>query len=158
MSQTLDPVAADQPFQKVTALLGGDRVLHHHLDSQLDVHEMLLEGLPGAALKHLVDHMRTLQTPASLEKAIGMSLRTFQRHKETPARKLSPEQSGRTWKFAEILAQTIAVFGTQEAAEEWMARPAMGLDRHRPIDLLATPAGIEMVETFLGRLRYGVYT
>jgi len=34
----------------------------------------------------------------------------------------------------------------------------MGLNQRRPIDLLATPAGVEMVETFLERLDYGVYT
>jgi uncharacterized protein (DUF2384 family) len=33
----------------------------------------------------------------------------------------------------------------------------MGLDNRKPIDLLATPAGTEMIETFLTRLDYGVY-
>lgn len=41
----------------------------------------------------------------SLEKAVGMSLRTWQRRKETPNKPLSQEQSGRAWKFAEILAK-----------------------------------------------------
>ena len=50
------------------------------------------------------------------------------------------------------------MFGSQEEAEEWLRRPAMGLDQRRPIDLLATPAGVELVEDFLGRLKYGVYT
>ncbi len=120
MSQTLD-----SPFQQVTDLLGGSRVLHHHLESQLDAHEMLLEGLPGTALKHLVDTLSILQTPGTLEKAIGMSIRTFQRRKDAPLKKLSQEQSGRAWKFAEILAKATTVFGTQDAAEQWMVRPAM---------------------------------
>jgi putative toxin-antitoxin system antitoxin component (TIGR02293 family) len=38
-----------------------------------------------------------------------------------------------------------------------MQEPAMGLDNRRPIDLLASPAGVKMVETFLTRLEYGVY-
>ena len=49
-------------------------------------------------------------------------------------------------------------FGSREAAERWLERPAIGLDRKRPIDLLITNAGAEMVEKFLGRLEYGVYT
>ena len=61
------------------------------------------------------------------------------------------------WKFAEILAKAIKVFGTQEAAEKWLERPAFGLERRRPIDLLATPAGAEMVKTYLGQIEYGVY-
>ena len=34
-------------------------------------------------------------------------------------------------------------------------RPAVGLDQRRPIDLLTTPAGVELVEEHLGRLEYG---
>jgi uncharacterized protein (DUF2384 family) len=34
----------------------------------------------------------------------------------------------------------------------------MGLDNQVPIELLDTPPGIEMVETFLGRLAYDVCT
>jgi putative toxin-antitoxin system antitoxin component (TIGR02293 family) len=49
------------------------------------------------------------------------------------------------------------VFGSQEEAEQWLERPAIGLDRQRPIDLLATPAGIDLVEDHLNRIRYGVY-
>ncbi|TIY10108.1 MAG: DUF2384 domain-containing protein, partial [Mesorhizobium sp.] len=39
----------------------------------------------------------------------------------------------------------------------WLERPAIGLDQRRPIDLLATPAGVELVEDYLERLEYGVY-
>jgi len=44
------------------------------------------------------------------------------------------------------------------AAEQWLERPAIGLDQWRPIDLMTTPAGLELVEDFLGRIEYGVYT
>jgi putative toxin-antitoxin system antitoxin component (TIGR02293 family) len=118
---------------------------------------MLLHGLPGGALTHLFDNFVVMRATASLEKAVGMSLRTYQRRKDAPAKPLSQEQSGRTWKFAEILAKATAVFGSQDEAEQWLERPAMGLERRRPIDLLATPAGVELVEDFLERLRYGVY-
>jgi putative toxin-antitoxin system antitoxin component (TIGR02293 family) len=93
-----------------------------------------------------------------LEKAVGISYRTYQRRREVPDKPLSPEQSGRTWKFAEILGRAIDLFGSQTEAEEWMERPAMALDRRKPIDLLSTPAGVESVEDHLTRLEYGVYT
>ena len=144
-------------LERVTDLLGGRRVLRHAVRDSLEAHEMLLEGLPAGALIHLVDNLVVIREPASLEKALGMSLRTLQRRKEGAAKPLNAEQSGRTWKFAEILVKAMAVFGTQEAAERWLERPAMGLNRHRPIDLLATPAGVGSVETFLTQLEYGVY-
>lgn len=144
-------------LQRVADLLGGARVLRRPVRTPLDAHEVLLRGLPGKALSHLLDSLVVLKRTTSLEKAIGMSLRTFQRRKDMPAKPLSPEQSGRTWTFAAILAKATAVFGSQEEAERWLERPAIGLDERRPIDLLATPAGAALVEEFLGRLEHGVY-
>jgi len=144
-------------LQQVAALFGGPRVLRHTLNDALDAHELISEGLPGEALLHLVGRLLRLQNSASLEKAMGMSLRTFQRHKTAPAKPLSQEQSGRAWKFAEILAKATTVFGSQEDAEQWLERPAIGLEQRRPLDLLATPAGMKLVEDHLERLEYGVY-
>jgi putative toxin-antitoxin system antitoxin component (TIGR02293 family) len=58
---------------------------------------------------------------------------------------------------AEILKE-LMILGSRQEAEQWLERSAMGLNQRRPIDLLATPAGVEMVEDFLERLDYGVYT
>jgi len=49
------------------------------------------------------------------------------------------------------------VLGSQDEAEQWLERPAIGLNQRRPIDLLATAAGTEIVEDFLRRLECGVY-
>jgi putative toxin-antitoxin system antitoxin component (TIGR02293 family) len=150
-------VAEVARLQQVAKLLGGAKVLRHRLRNSLDAHEMLLQGLPGKSVIYLLASLSSLQGKASVEKALGMSLRTFQRRKDAPAKPLNQEQSGRTWKFAEILAKATGVFGSQEEAEQWLERPAMGLDQRRPIDLLATLAGVELVEEFLTRLEYGVY-
>jgi putative toxin-antitoxin system antitoxin component (TIGR02293 family) len=58
---------------------------------------------------------------------------------------------------AEILAKASAILGSQQGAERWLQTPATGLNRQRPIDLLATRAGAEIVENFLSQLEYGVY-
>jgi len=144
-------------LQQVVRLLGGDRIVRRPLNNPLDVHEVLVRGLPGAALLHLMNNLVVVRS-ASLENAVGMSLRTIQRRKKRGATKpLSQEQSGRTWKFAEILTKATAVLGTQQEAEQWLERPAIGLDQHRPIDLLKTSAGAKIVEDFLDRLEFGVY-
>jgi putative toxin-antitoxin system antitoxin component (TIGR02293 family) len=89
---------------------------------------------------------------------VAVSVRTLQRHKNTPVVHLDVQQSGRTWKFAEILAKANRVLDSQDEAEQWLRRPAIGLDQKRPIDLLTTPAGVQLVEDYLGRLEYNVYT
>jgi putative toxin-antitoxin system antitoxin component (TIGR02293 family) len=143
--------------ERAAGLLGGDRILRRKVRSPLDAHALLAGGLPGRALIHFIERLEVLDRTVSLEKGVGMSLRTFQRHKDAPAKALSQDQGGRAWRFAEILAKATAAFGSQQDAEAWLERPATGLDRQRPIDLLATPAGAELVEDFLTRLEHGVY-
>lgn len=152
-------IAGTEPleYEKVVGLLGGSRVLGRSPRTALDAHDLLVKGLPNKALDHLVSNFVTLQWATYVELAMGMSLRTYQRRKEVPAELLSQEQSGRTWKFAEILSRATDVLGSQEEAELWLERPAIGLDQRRPIELLATPAGVELVEDHLTRLEYGVY-
>ncbi|MGO8389090.1 antitoxin Xre-like helix-turn-helix domain-containing protein, partial [Rhizobium johnstonii] len=74
---------------------GGSRILSRSLTNALYAHELLLHGLPASALDHLVGTLVVLGKNESREKAMGMSLRTWQRRKDTPAKPLSQEQSGR---------------------------------------------------------------
>jgi putative toxin-antitoxin system antitoxin component (TIGR02293 family) len=144
-------------LEDVSTLLGGRPILGPAIQSELDAHELLHRGLPRAALSSLVDKIHFITSDEASE-AIGMSLRTLQRHKSEPDALLDVQQSGRAWKFAEILAKATHVFGSQDEAEQWLRRPAIGLDQKRPIDLLTTPAGVQLVEDYLGRLEYNVYT
>lgn len=141
----------------VASLLGAPSTFRKVPQSPLEAHEMLLNGLPSRALWHLVENLVFLRWDDSFAKAIGMSHRTYQRHTSTSVKQLNSEQSGRTWKLAEILAKAASIFGSKEEAEQWLERPAIGLNQRKPIDLLATPAGVELVEEFLVRLEYGVY-
>ncbi|WP_158668997.1 type II RES/Xre toxin-antitoxin system antitoxin [Bradyrhizobium guangdongense] len=156
----MDEFAQSRDVARLTAvarLLGGTSTFRKMPQSPLEAHEALVSGLPSKALVYLVANFASLRWDDSLERAIGMSHRTYQRHTAENIRHLSPEQSGRAWKLAEILAKATSIFGSKEEAEHWLERPAIGLDQRKPIDLLATPAGVELVEDFLTRLEYGVY-
>jgi putative toxin-antitoxin system antitoxin component (TIGR02293 family) len=142
---------------EVAGLLGAPHTFRKVPQNPLEAHEMLLRGLPTKALVHLVQNFVVLHWDEAFAKAVGMSQRTYQRQTSARTKQLSPEQSGRTWKLAESLAEATAVLGSREEAEQWLKRPAIGLDQRRPIDLLATPAGTQLVEDFLVRLEYGVY-
>lgn len=148
----------EHPFRRAADLLGGRRVLGQEIDSWLDIHDLIVKGLPARALSHLVERVPGLKRPEMLEKAVGMSLRTYQRRKDKPDAALSREQGGRAWRFAELLAHATRVFKTEADAEEWFESEAYGLGWRKPIDLLSTPAGADIIETYLGRIEYGVYT
>lgn len=71
-----------------------------------------------------------------------------------------PCKMGRLEDFvpAETLAKACDVFGSREKAEVWMNRRAIGLNGERPIEMLQTVHGIELVHDFLTRLEYCVYS
>jgi putative toxin-antitoxin system antitoxin component (TIGR02293 family) len=144
-------------FTQVVNFLGGRQIFKKTISSKLDVHEVILKGIPGGALTYMVKHIKTMK-PADLVQAFGVSIRTVQRRTGTPQKPLSQDQGGRAWKFAEVLTTATDIFGSQTEAEKWLTSPAVALDQRRPVDLLSSPAGVEMVEQLLGRLEYGVYT
>lgn len=134
-------------------------VLQHVPENELEVHDLLHQGLPLARLRDVMASLRVLKTTEVVEKALGISPRTWIRWKRRPAQdRLDAATSSRLWTFVQILDHTRRVFGRQDDAEDWLQRPAMALDWRRPIDLLDTSAGIDAVQTLLGRLEYGVYT
>ncbi len=144
-------------WSRVTALLGGASVLRRRVENALDAHALLASGIPSRALLFLVERVVLLHSAENFESALGMSQRTLQRRAENPDRPLSIEQSGRTWKFAEILSRASVLFGSQDKGEAWLQRPAIGLNQHTPLELLSTTAGSEAVEEYLGRMEHGVY-
>jgi len=57
-----------------------------------------------------------------------------------------------------INADVIQLFGSDFiAARNWFNTPAIGLDMKRPLDLMKA-GQLEMVQTYLTRLKHGVYT
>jgi putative toxin-antitoxin system antitoxin component (TIGR02293 family) len=154
------PVVEDVEITRAFELLGGRRTLRRPVHNRLEVHDLIEEGISGHALKHLVNYVAILRAPhhATLEKAVGISFRTYQRRKDALDKPLSPGQSDRTWKFAEILGRATELMESQAEAEEWLERPAIALDQRKPIDLLSTASGVKSVEELLTRLEYGVYT
>ncbi len=127
------------------------------LSTSFEVHDTVQTGLPFRALHGLIASFHVLDIKLVLARGIGMDQRTYLRGRAVPERRLSSKHSRRMWKFAEILALATDVLGTQDAAEHWLCEPALTLDQRRPIDLLTTPMGIEVVETFLRRIDHGVY-
>lgn len=149
----------DPVLERTIALLGGESAFKAPVRNRLEAHDALKRGLPVIALTALLKELPFLTSSGdTLEQALGMSLRTYQRRREAEGKPLSAEQSSRAWKFAEILARAIEIFGSRDDAVAWLTRPAMALDQRRPIDLIGTAAGVELIEDHLTRIDYGVYT
>jgi putative toxin-antitoxin system antitoxin component (TIGR02293 family) len=140
--------------QRVAKLLGVVKLFKGDAGSAIAVHEAVHAGLPRRALFRAI--------PAGIPVALvlpvfGISVRTFMRLKSEPDKRLDPEQSGRVWRFAELFAKAEEVLGSHGRAVDWMLAPAMALENRRPIDLLTTGVGAQLVDDVIERMRYGVY-
>lgn len=159
MSQAAVKTAADPELGPVIDLLGGRALFDQPFATQLEAHESIQRGFPNKSLLVFVNFFPAIGRREALDKVLGMNVRTFQRRRKAAADdRLNREESGRLYKAAEIMAKAVDVFGSTAAAEAFLEEPTMALDRQRPIDLLSTPAGAELVERHLSRLDYGVYT
>jgi len=141
------------PFQSMLAPLGAAATP----TPALDAHDAMVAGLPAAALRDAVERIGLLRDQRVFEAVMAMSVRTYQRLRDQPEKRLDLATSGRLWRFAGIVARAADLLGGQAVAEAWLAAPQMGLEQRRPIDLLATPAGTALVETLLDQMDYGVY-
>jgi putative toxin-antitoxin system antitoxin component (TIGR02293 family) len=146
-----------QRYAMTSRYLGGKKFWPPKLSSQLDVHNAIMSGVPYASVIFLVSQVKGLEE-GDVAKVLGVSTRTLRRLSETPEKPMPANLATKVWLFAETLAKAADTFGGKEEAEGWMDRPAMGLNGHRPIELLRTLHGAELVNEFLTRLEYGVYT
>ncbi len=137
--------------------LGGKKFWRRQLSSRADIHSAIVSGVAYGSVLFLVNQMKGLEE-GDVAKVLGISTRTLRRQSQTPEKRMPAELASKAWLFAETLAKATEVFGAKEEAERWLSKPAMGLDGQRPIDLLQAVQGAELVNDFLTRLEYGVYT
>lgn len=122
----------------------------------LMAHDLVTTGVSVAAVKQVLAAFNTI-TAAQIYDVLGISAKTLQRRSANAAKTLDPNASDRALRLVSVTSQAIDVLGSLEAAERWLQSPAIGLDRRKPIDLLRSTEGTEMVKTLLTRMDYGVY-
>ncbi len=152
------PLALDgRHYALACRYLGGEKFLRPCPASRFDIHCAIVKGIGYGALTFLIGQVTVLDE-GDIVNVLGISARTLRRQSETPDKPMPADLASKAWLFAETWAKATEIFGGKEEAERWLSSPAMGLDRQRPIALLQTVQGAELVNDFLTRLEYGVYT
>ncbi len=121
----------------------------------LQTHDIVTNGLPVALAREMMAEYELVEREDVL-RAIGVSERTIQRGKDND-RLLDSNASDRLLRLAAVTEHAIDVFGSKEAAERWLVARALALDQRKPIDLLQSSEGAELVKSLLTRIDYGVY-
>ena len=119
----------------------------------IDQHGLVQGGVPTEVLDKVVASFVRLEE-AEVLGAVGVSSRTVQRRK---AGVLSVEHSGAMLDLIAVTQKAIEVLGSREAAEDWLHRPAIAFGGRRPIELVSTRPGADLVKDHLTRMDYGVY-
>jgi putative toxin-antitoxin system antitoxin component (TIGR02293 family) len=113
-------------------------------------------GLPVAEF----DALRKLLglSVEGLADRIGISIATLSRRRHS-GRRLDPGRSDRLLRFARLFRLAVELHdGDQQAARDWLRKPAPALEGETPLDHAGTEAGAREVENLIGRLEHGVYT
>jgi putative toxin-antitoxin system antitoxin component (TIGR02293 family) len=140
---------------EVVAVLSGAGRLKISVDSPAKLMKLTRGGLPAQILASLAADLGMQRTQVS--KILGISERTLSRRIASHS-KLTAEESDRTVRLARVLANVKDTLGTMDKASRWLQAPNRALHGEAPFDLLDTDAGVQAVETVLGRIAYGVYS
>lgn len=126
-------------------------------DDRMEIYRAVRNGFPLQSVLDMIENCEVYKQRGVLSKIVGASDRTLARRLKTPNEALTAEQSTRALNYAEVLEKATDVLGSRELAEQWMVKPARGLDGEVPIDLISNSVGYELVTDFLTRIEYGVY-
>jgi len=122
--------------------------------NELELADMARKGLPSATLSRLSGSLGW--TRAALIEQLGIAPRTAAR-RLTRREPLSTAESERVLRLARVLTRAIDVFESQDAAKQWLQEPSTALGGRKPIDLLATDIGTEVVLNELGKIDHGFF-
>ncbi len=139
----------------VPEVLGGEMLLERSLAKSGALAELVREGLPVKSLLLLAERLELNQ--AEIAEKIGIPLRTLTRRMSSDSR-LTPAESDRTVRLAQVYATAVETLGDGERAAEWLKTPNRALRGGCPLDQLDTDPGVREVEDVLGRIAYGVYS
>jgi putative toxin-antitoxin system antitoxin component (TIGR02293 family) len=139
----------------VSEVLGGDVILGRSASHGGAMAELVREGLPVKALFLLAERLDLRQ--AEISEKIGIPQRTLTR-RLTQHSRLTPAESDRTVRLAQVYANAVETLGSGDKAAAWLKTPNRALRGGRPLDQLDTDPGVREVEDILGRIAYGVYS
>jgi putative toxin-antitoxin system antitoxin component (TIGR02293 family) len=143
--------------EAVAQRLGGRKVLHQRVSTELELRDVVRKGLPAASLDFLFASLVGRDVPQSvIYKVIGTE-RTLQR-KRTEGRALSHDESDKLSRLARLLVRAEEALDSPDKAIRWMTTPNRALAGQPPITLLDSDAGALAVDQVLGRIEHGVFS
>lgn len=116
--------------------------------------KVLKEGLHRNSVNSFIKHSSL--TRKQVSKLIHVSERTLQRY--SPDKTIDINSSERLIELTRLFHKGINVFNEKEKFIVWLNRPNKSLANSKPLDLIETSIGIDLVMDELLRIEYGVFS
>jgi putative toxin-antitoxin system antitoxin component (TIGR02293 family) len=88
---------------------------------------------------------------------LDVNLRTLQRYKKNEEHVYKSLQSERIFELAEVISKGNSVFDTAEHFRIWLNSPSVALGKEKPINLLDSSYGKDLVVAELNRIEHGIF-
>lgn len=132
--------------------LGGPTLIGRQFKNEIELVDVVAEGIPKATIKHLAD-LYALDV-REIIRLLPVTARNLHRYAEDD--RLSEVVTGRLFMLADLFAHGADALGT-DYFRAWLYRPNVGLQQKKPIDILHNEVGINTVDDILGRIEHGIF-
>ena len=139
-------------YSSVTEILGGKKLLGRDISGRFDMVELGGDGIRKAAVSHLAGWLSLSWREMAV--LLPVTERTLQRY--GPQKKLGRPVSEQALQIAEVAAAGAETFGSREKFLAWLGAPSAALGGRRPLELLGSRFGAELVRDELGRIAHGI--
>lgn len=130
----------------------GDKSIDFELENRFDLIKLSRKGLSLKNLFSILEY--TSLTVKDLAKIIPLSERQLQRYSKDQI--LRTDISVQLLQILELYSRGYEVFGSREKFRKWMEHSNIALSSIKPIELLDTSFGIQLILDEIGRIEHGI--
>jgi putative toxin-antitoxin system antitoxin component (TIGR02293 family) len=135
--------------------LGESVHLYKPIRSDFDVISIGLSGITKASVDELARNLG-VSRKSMAEDILDVSVKTLER--KAAIDKLDKKTSSHALEIARVMHHAYQVFEAKEKVKLWLNYENKALNGTKPIDLLGTLTGLNMVNDILSRIEEGVYS
>lgn len=140
----------------IRQILGGANVVPSSIRSEMDLVHLTRKGIHASAIASVSGFLGMSKSEMS-EKILHTKLRTIQRQAKQPV--LDVYKSEQTIEVASVIAKGLEFFrGDKQKLARWLHLPILALGNKKPIELLDTTFGSQLILRELERAQHGVYS
>ena len=141
-------------LQTVLTWLGLKKSASAPLNSSFAYMKIIKEGLKGNSIMSFIEHSKLNQKQMS--RILHISERTIQR--SSPDKEINIGTSEKLIELTRLYHKGIEVFNEKDKFNTWLSRPNKSLEDQKPMELLETSMGIDLVFDELLKIEHGVFS